>query len=855
VQHSVLLLWYPGSNEQDQPDATDTWKLMNSTLKSRQWAYKLFYILLLFIPQMVTADNNQTEVPAATAALPVMPDIHVEAVRIAPTAGMTIIDREMIESLPGSNGNLTELLQTVPGVQFSEDFENSNIAGEIRPAEISIAGGRPEDNNYILDGTGNNSLLDPAYTNILDADNIPGHSQELFILDHLIDDIRVLRANIPVRYGGFSGGVIDTETINPEAELGGQISFDMTRSAWGKFHIDPDDKESFYNSTDASNQPKFTKYRTNTTLSIPLNEKMGLLFDYALLHSKIPLELVGEEKVQYRKNENIFLKFVATPQSRTEIKLSATYAPYEGTYYLKDTLSSDYTLIGGGWRLNGQLNQQTNKGQMELNLNFQESHNSREAPADKYSWWVTPSKDWGTLAGITRSMEGGYGNIEKQQKSFTTNIHFESNPISIKTTTHQINTGFELSHTQATFDRTETSVEYLAWLADGSSFANQLISCSPNDPECIDGEQFIYQRNVRPEDSAKAQILNLNAYIENVIKKERLTLRPGVRASYNNFQENTDLAPRLTTSIDIWNNSKTILIGGVGRYFNTNLLTLKLEEQKKPFEIYRRSIFPVDGEPEVWPEEPRPRTSIPASRTSNLKTPYSDEWSIGLQQKAFGGLSEIVYINRNYKDQIISVILDKDENYFYKEWRNSGRRKYEELSLSWRKEWSKHFLSLNISWQNIKSNSSSYADIFNEHQIKELPDEINYVWYDEKLMQREELPPNNFNRPIKASLIYTAQLAYGFSFSNTTNYRGRYKALLRDGTDQSGLYDAYAVSTVPSALIFDWKIAWASPDWKGNRIEYTLDILNVFDRKIHYGPEDNDYLLGRQFWAGITYNF
>ncbi len=828
------------------------------TPKSKQLTAKLVCILLLFIPQIVCADNSQTELPATTASLPVMPTVHVEAMRIAPTTGTTIIDKEMIEKLPRNNGNLTDLLETVPGVQFAEGFESSKTGGEIRPAEVSIAGGRTEDNNYILDGAGNNSLLDPAYSDIKNADNIPGHSQELFLLDHLIDNLTVLRANIPARYGGFTGGIIEVETIDPESELGGRLSYDMTRSAWGKFHINSDDKEVFYNSSDAENQPNFTKYRLNTTLNIPLNEKIGILFDYARIHSKIPLQLIGDNKSQYRENENVFLKLVASPQSGTELKLSTTYAPYEGTYYLKNTLNSDYKLIGGGWKLNGQLNQDTDKGQIEFNVNFQESHNTREAPANKYSWYATPTKDWGASLETQRSQEGGYGDIEKQQKTLTTNINFEAHPITKKTITHYINTGLELSYAEATFDRTETSVEYLAWLADGSpsSLFNQLVSCPVDDPECIDGEQFIYQKNVRPADNAEAQIFNFDAYIEDKIEKGRLTLRPGVRVSYNNFQENTDIAPRLTSEINLWGNNGTVLIGGVGRYYNTNLLTLKLEEQKKPYEVYRRSIFLAGGEPEAWPEDPLSRNSIPASRTSDLKTPYSDEWNIGVQQKLFGGQAEITYINRNYKDQIISVIFDLEENYIYKEWRNSGRRKYEELSLSWHKEWNKHFLALNISWQKVKSNSASYADQFREHQLSDEPDEIDdYVWYDDKLMLREDLPPNNFNRPIKASLIYTTQLPHGFTFSNTTNFRGRYKALTVDGSDPSGLYDAYTVSTIPSALIFDWKISWASPDWKSNSIEITLDILNVFDRKTHYGPAEDNYLIGRQFWAGIAYNF
>jgi len=780
----------------------------------------------------VNADNSQTDTAGSVPY--VMPVIHVEAARIEPTAGMTIIDKEMIESLPSSDGNLTDLLKTVPSIQFSEDYENSKTGGEIRPAEISIAGGRPEDNNYLLDGTSNNSLLDPTYSNISNESNIPGHSQEMFILDHLIESIKVLRANIPVRYGGFSGGVVDTKTIDPATVFGGSISYNMTRSTWGKFHISPDDQEDFYNSTSAENQPNFTKYSYNTTVNFPLNEKTGILFDYARLHSKIPLHLFDNKKIQYRNNENIFLKFVSTPQSGTDIKLSATYAPYEGSYYLKDTLYSNYKLIGGGWKLNGQLNQETDNGNIELTLNYQESFNSREAPANWYSWRITPSKSWGKYS----SMEGGYGDIEKQQKSFTTHIHFESDPITKKDITHKINAGLELSYSQATFDRTETFVKYIAKLD------NEVV-CQTGDLECIDGEQFLFYKQVYPEDNASAQILKFDIYMGDTIKKERLMLQPGVRFSYDNFQKNKNLAPRLTTSFDLWRN--TTLIGGVGRYYNSSLLTLRLEEQKKPRERYYRFSYPDD-----WPDEPRPRISTSASRTSKLDTPYADEWTLGLQQQIFGGQSDILYINRNYKKQIVSVIFDVDDDgYSYKEWKNEGRRKYEELSLSWEKKWEKNFFSFNISWQKVKSNSSSYADQFSEDLLNDTPD---YVWYNEHLIPREELPPNNFNRPIKANLIYTTKLAYGFSFTNTTNFRARYKALMQHGTDPSGIYDAYTVTRVPSALTCDWKIIWKSQNWKNNKIECSLDILNVFDRKISYG-EDDGYLLGRQFWAGITYNF
>lgn len=67
--------------------------------------------------------------------------------------------------------------------------------------------------------------------------------------------------------------------------------------------------------------------------------------------------------------------------------------------------------------------------------------------------------------------------------------------------------------------------------------------------------------------------------------------------------------------------------------------------------------------------------------------------------------------------------------------------------------------------------------------------------------------------------------------------------------------DYYDKVTKPSALTFDWKVAWQSPEWHGNSAEITLDILNVFNRRVEIGTADGEYLLGRQYWAGLTYKF
>lgn len=806
--------------------------------------------------------------------IPILPKITVSKAHIDNLTSAEVISRDVIDKLPSNNATVTELLKTVPGVQFSESLNDSRTGGEIKPPEISISGGRTVDNSYIFDGVNLNSLSDPDFSSVHNYDNLPGHSQRMFLLDHLVEDITVLRSNIPARYGNFTGGVVEIKSIDPEPEITGEISYRTTRSDWGQFYIDPDDEEEFRNSTDSYNQPNFEKHETSVTLHIPVNDEMRFLFDYSRLESKIPINEFDHKKNQRRRNENFFLKFVATPNAKTELRLAATYAPYQGDYNLSDTLNSDYELDGGGYILDAELNQQTTYGQFNFNVNYQESENSREASKDWYSWRATPSKDWGT----TVSKEGGYGDLEKLEKSVEVNLDFTSNELAAGATKHTFSVGTELSYLQATFDRTEEATQYIAYLADDSDPRYPVIPCPADDEQCIDGEQFIYYKNTRPVNEADADIFNIQAYFEDQLAIDRLSLRPGLRVSYENYQKNLNLAPRFAVSFDVFDNNKTVISGGYNRYFGTNLLALDLRSQQAfNTKAYRcvdngsnkcdTSAVPKYSPNYAW--LPLANTSFSTSRVSNLDTPYSDELTLGIHQYLLGGQLELLYIDREYKDQIVSVILDRDENgYIYSEWRNDGRRSHEEVSLSWQRSWKKHYLFMAVTWEETESNSTSYTDYFSEHQLKEDPNELDLlVWYEGKLTDRRGVPINDYNRPYKANIIYSVNLPYNFAFTNVMNYRSRYHkveeirsgdVLMPDGSlvDVRTLENDYYDKTVKNSdLTFDWKFSWQTPDWGGNSAELTLDILNVFNRKVEIGTEDDSYKLGRQYWAGLTYKF
>ncbi|MDY0190757.1 MAG: TonB-dependent receptor plug domain-containing protein [Desulfuromonas sp.] len=309
-------------------------------------------VCLFLLSNILVVRVWASETPLTTDTLP---EITVVDSAQVTTAGKSVLDRQTIDVLPQADGAITDLLKVLPGIQFGETSNSALTGGEILPSEISISGGRFYDNNFMIDGMGNNSLLDPTSSNVTDESDVPGHSQGLFLDSSLLESITVQRSNISARYSGFTGGVVEMETRNPAQEFGGQLAYRTTRSEWTSFHVDRDQREDFENSDNYDVQPSFRKQHSNFSLDIPLGEKMGILLAYAKDYSKISLNLLGETGHQYRESENFFVKYRFQPNSKVDFSVTALCTPYTGTYFRKDTLNSKYELDGGGYSLNGEF--------------------------------------------------------------------------------------------------------------------------------------------------------------------------------------------------------------------------------------------------------------------------------------------------------------------------------------------------------------------------------------------------------------------------------------------------------------------------------------------------------------------
>lgn len=762
------------------------------------------------------------------------------------SAGTTALTAEELALLPAPDQSITALLRLLPGVQLAEDAYTANNGGEILPPEISISGGRVYDNRFLIDGLGNDSLLDPLAGAVDDESAVPGHSQELFLDRALLGNLTLYRSNVPARYSGFTGGVVEVETRDPGQVFAAELNYRTTRSSWTEFHVDAAEREDFEHSTSADQQPDFTRHNARLLLDLPLGPRSGVLLSYGQQYSRIPLYLLEETQNQYRRQENLFVKYRLQPHEGTELSLTGLWTPYQGHYFLKDTRNSGFDIEGGGLALNARFKQRLRLAEVEVQLGFKRSENSRRAPADFYAWALTPSKDWGTLVGGKISKEGGYGDIEQLQDSLSLALHSEFVPWQFAGFAHHFSTGLRLEQAQASYERTEPH-RYYYYRADTG------LVCPQPSVECLAGEQFVYYRKDYAADEADADIALLELYLEDRLERGRWTLRPGLNYSYNDLTGNNDYAGRLALFYDLFGDRSTLLSGGINRYYGKTLLTYALREEIAPYDRWNRSTrLTADGTPAPWPASPSERI-VTASRLASLKTPRVDELTLGLEQELLGGLLCLAYIDRNGEDLLGMSQLDKDDsNTIYSEWNNNGESRHREVTLSWQRQWTRHYLLLDATWQDSEASNEDYDDLLRLEELEEL------VWYNGQVTQRIGLPRSDYNREWSANLIYRVELPAHFSFTNTTRYRSGYNAIVDSGDNyelpDGSKIDIYQERSLPSATLFDWALQWHSPLVAHQRLTLTLELFNVFNKKV-YTAQTGVYQPGRQLWVEANWAF
>ena len=795
-------------------------------------------IILLSLP--LSAKGADPSVPAPVTLAPVT----VVGAMENPATGASSLDAPLIKSLPQGDGNLNELLKWLPDVQLSDQANSSATAGEILPTDISISGGKPYENNFMIDGLSSNNLLDPTSRSVTDISDIPSYPQGVFLNSTLIDHLTVYQSNIPARFGGFTGGVVTAETKNPGDRFNGHLSFRTTRDAWTNFHIDAAQEEAFRQSSNYNQEPRFEKYQAGCTLDIPLTNSTGLLVDYQLSYSTIPLNYFGSLQDQTRRLDNVLAKYRVELPNEDSLTLSAVSTPYRADYFLEDVKNSAYQIKSGSTTFNGGYRHNWQGGVLDIKAGYTNIEESRHAPSTYSQWLLTPSKDWGTLAGTKYSQEGGYGDLKRSQQDSQITADLTLSPKRTGPLTHTLSGGLAVDHTEAKLARPQTTVFYYG------AKASSTVECG-DDPACANQEQYFSSRTSYAASAVGASLNQFAVYGEDRIRFLRLELRPGARASYDSLMENYNLSPRLAASYDLFGNGRTILIGGLNRYYGHLLLTYKLREAIQPL---LRETRELDSNGQLTPWQ----TSYTATSTtgfSHLKTPNTDEVTAGIDQALAGGRMQIRYVHRYTKDEFAKNTLGnvQPDGLRYYTLNNNGRSEHQSVQLSWERQWERQYLQINGTWQKTKSSNENFDEYLS---ISDLDVQ---VWYRGSSVAKADLPSPDYNRQYLANLIYSVHLPWGLSFTNTTHFRSGYNAIEDTGkniTLASGeVLDIYDEVKEPNSILFDWTLGWRHALDAKRSLTLTLTVLNVFDHQVHLGDASDEYELGRQFWAGLDIDF
>ncbi|MBI6203756.1 secretin and TonB N-terminal domain-containing protein [Providencia rettgeri] len=787
------------------------------------------------------------------------------------------VTSEEISQKNTGDGNITDLMKTNPAVQFANNDSNSMNQGEIKPSRISIHGSSSYQNAYRLDGVSFNNDFDPADSGLGEtATRLSSSDQGIYIDSRLIDSMTVYDNNIPVEFGGFTGGTVEVNSRRWQGENSAHAYYRLTRSGWNNlFHDSTQGIDTTKNDTanPARFQNRYDKNDFGGWFELGVSENSGLVFSASRRSSTIPMTVTGGEafvlennqiepifsdsgkKNQRRTSDNYFLKYSLDLSDKSSLDLSANYASYDSRLFSSSVSNSGYDSTHDGLGFTAVFKHQLDLGQFEITANTQDLKDNRSND-QKYSLTVRAiefDEDWNYL-GVTERNSGGLGDLESKQKShgLKTVMRFNSLEDSLGIT-HQPTLGAEINYTKGTYVRDHDYLRY--------TYSGNLIKDDYNGS--------LTNINRFKKGSYSADYTNYAIFLDDNIQYGNLTLRPGIRLDRDDFVNRTNIAPRLSGNYDVFGNGKTQIIAGANRYYGRSMLTYALYgAQNGGMQNCNGSEWDPCSlilENNNWDNQ-KDYEGI-----DSLKTPYNDELTVALQQEILSTTWRLQYVHREGYDEVRTRTkydtrdADKRSIRMYD---NGGRSSHDTVTLSvnnsqpW--EWAdaSHVMTASLTWQQSESNTpkdSGYNSFDPANKVN-----LNKVWYDGKIIDASKLPSTSFNSPFKFNLELTSVWDdYDLTWYNRLQWWG--------ARDQAVRYDnAYAVAPeygqvrkytkqhFSSKYTWDTRLGW-KPEFAhgfGFSVEVNniLNNKNVADRFVFEDRVLKSYDPGRQFWLQVNYD-
>ncbi|CAG9410359.1 TPA: secretin and TonB N-terminal domain-containing protein [Providencia alcalifaciens] len=779
------------------------------------------------------------------------------------------VTSEEISQKNTGDGNITDLMKTNPAVQFANNDSNSMNQGEIKPSHISIHGSSSYQNAYRLDGISFNNDFDPADSGLGEtATRLSSSDQGIYIDSRLIDSMAVYDNNIPVEFGGFTGGTVEVNSRRWQGENSAHAYYRLTRSGWNNlFHDSTQAIDTTKNDTanPARFQNRYDKNDFGGWFELGVTENSGVVFSASRRSSTIPMTVTGGTGVtlngegqleeiyspegtrkQRRDSDNFFLKYTMDLTPRDSVDLSINYAKYDSYLFASSVLNSGYDSTHDGLGFTGVFKHEFDIGKLELTANTQDLKDDRKNDQKDYVELLDYS-DWKNPQSLR---SGGQGDLTTEQRVHSAKAVMRLNTMTDGLgITHQPTLGSEVAYTKGTYKRDK---DYYRYRFIGIADYMEYIGSAQNITRFQAGTH-------------SADYTNYAIFLDDNLQYGQLTLRPGLRLDRDDFVNRTNVAPRLSGTYDLFGDNQTLLIAGANRYYGRSMLTYALYGAQNAGMQNCTVSCDVDPNKNDW-NDARDYEGI-----DSLKTPYNDELTLALQQEILSTTWRLQYVHREGYDEVRTRTKynsrDEDKRSI-RMYDNGGRSSHDTVTLSVKNsqpwEWAEasHVMNASFTWQQSESNTPKDAG-YNAFDPGNKVN-LNKVWYDGKVIDASKLPSTSFNSPIKLNLELTSVWdEYDVTWYNRLQWWGsRDQAVRYDNAyysdPENGQLRKYTKQNFASKYTWDTRLGW-KPDFAygfGFSVEVNnvLNNKNIADRFMFNDRAIKSYDPGRQFWLQVNYD-
>lgn len=799
--------------------------------------------------------------------------------------GSSSYTRKYLDMATSGDGTISEIIKRNPNSKISRGEKTSRNSGEIAPENISINAASFYQNNFLVDGVNINNDINPlgGILFVGEATNLTpflkNPSQGLNLDTDLFENIEVNDSLVSAKYGNFQGGVINAQTKNPKAGFHGKISFRHTSDRLQKFHIAKENQEEFNYTTSPKYQPKFKKQKTSFLFDGYINENLGIIFNFSQIHSKILQQMydknfpdqskVGQTRTLLRRNENLFLKGIWFVNDNLIIKPSIIYAPYKAEYYSMGGENAKADVEGGGLTTSLETSYDFSFGNLTQNFSYTINQMSRNTNTNKMLVWNKTQDNIGYTSEKTLTFVDGIGgDVEQKQEKLSYKADFKFNEFSLLKADHTLISGFSIEQTNATYNITKPYYNAVSLKNLGK------FTCNPNDIFCLQ-KRPISQRykNWTGQYFDKynyffgktdADMTYFSFYIEDKVKIDNFTIRPGIRIDKNNYMGNWNLAPRISANLDVFSDDKTNIFGGYNRYYGRSIFAYKLKEKMDSL----KSSYSRKDPNSIWKYD---KTQYNKYNFKNLNVPYDDEFAIGLSQKISNFEISAKYLRREGKDLIrkstakaMGLALGDGKTLAknYNLYTNAGKSKSNIYTIKLRTLNdlnlldTKNSFEISYNYTDTNRNFNTYESIYDEFY-----DNANKVVYDGNLINSSKLPTNNNDTPWSVTATTATKFPnINLTWANFLTLQGGFKGVVRDGFAEitNKRYANYKSKKFNDTFVWDTKFTLDIPTTKKQKAYVSLEIYNLLNNDNAVDVDSKgvvDYDKGRQFWLEAGYKW